>query len=304
MSKSNKKACIIAVILIIVGMTIFVGAMASAGWDFRKLNTQDYKTNTYEIEKDFEKIKIEVDTSNIEFVLSDNKECSVVCYETEEIRHSVGVENNTLIIKTVDSRKWYEHIGIFIESPKVKIYLPQNEFEAIEIETDTGDISMENLVVNSNIEIETDTGDISVKSITVNNNIEIETDTGDIFANNITVNNKIDISTDTGDASLQYIFCKDLYFESSTADIFLKKVIMSKGVFIETDTGDVVFDECDAEQISVETSTGDVTGTLLTDKIFVTKTSTGDIDVPSTTSGGKCEIKTSTGDIQIDISAK
>ena len=53
--------------------------------------------------------------------------------------------------------------------------------------------------------------------------------------------------------------------------------------------------------IMVKTSTGNVKGTLLSDKIFVTDTSTGRVSVPKTTSGGKCEITTSTGDIEIEL---
>ena len=53
--------------------------------------------------------------------------------------------------------------------------------------------------------------------------------------------------------------------------------------------------------IPVKTSTGDVTGNLRTEKVFVTKTSTGDVRVPNTASGGKCTITTSTGDIRITV---
>ena len=51
----------------------------------------------------------------------------------------------------------------------------------------------------------------------------------------------------------------------------------------------------------VETDTGDVTGSLLSDKVFITKSDTGSIDVPKTVTGGKCEITTDTGDIKIEI---
>ena len=61
------------------------------------------------------------------------------------------------------------------------------------------------------------------------------------------------------------------------------------------------FDGCDAAEITVKTGTGDVTGTLLSDKVFLTETGTGRIDVPKSTVGGRCEINTDTGDIKIDI---
>ena len=68
-----------------------------------------------------------------------------------------------------------------------------------------------------------------------------------------------------------------------------------------TSTGDVTFRASDAKSIKVETSTGDVTGSLLTGKAFTTKTSTGDINVPSNSGTDTCDIRTSTGDIEITI---
>ena len=70
---------------------------------------------------------------------------------------------------------------------------------------------------------------------------------------------------------------------------------------MERDTGDITFDKCDASDIYIKTSTGDVKGTLLTEKVFYTQTSTGNIDVPKTVNGGRCEITTSTGNIKINI---
>lgn len=63
----------------------------------------------------------------------------------------------------------------------------------------------------------------------------------------------------------------------------------------------MLFDGSDAAEIYVRTSTGSVKGTLLSEKVFITETSTGSVSVPKTVTGGKCEIRTSTGDIQIEI---
>ena len=81
----------------------------------------------------------------------------------------------------------------------------------------------------------------------------------------------------------------------------LKDVLASVDFSIQTSTGDVSLDRCDAQSIKIETSTGDVRGNLKSEKIFFTHTSTGKVNVPKTTSGGTCEITTSTGDIEIDI---
>ena len=110
----------------------------------------------------------------------------------------------------------------------------------------------------------------------------------------------IDIRCSTGDVNISSINCDDLEIKLSTGDITLKNVVAAD-FDIESSTGEVRFDGCDAGDISVKTSTGDVTGTLLTDKVFSADTSTGEINVPKSKTGGRCEIKTSTGDIFIEI---
>ncbi len=70
---------------------------------------------------------------------------------------------------------------------------------------------------------------------------------------------------------------------------------------IDLSTGDIRLEAIEAGGLDLTTDTGDITGTLLSDKVFLTETSTGRISVPKTTTGGKCELKTSTGDIKIDV---
>ena len=89
--------------------------------------------------------------------------------------------------------------------------------------------------------------------------------------------------------------------DGSTGDLVLKNVIASEKFSIERSTGDVKFEAADASEIFVETSTGDVCGSLMSEKFFITESDTGSSDVPQTLSGGKCEVKTSTGDIKITV---
>ena len=81
----------------------------------------------------------------------------------------------------------------------------------------------------------------------------------------------------------------------------MTNVIAAEEFHLERDTGNIEFNGCDAETIYAKTTTGDVRGTLLSEKVFITETDTGNIDVPKTIAGGKCEITTDTGDINIKI---
>ena len=125
--------------------------------------------------------------------------------------------------------------------------------------------------------------------------------TGDIRVNSAAVGADIGIKTNTGNVKLTDTFCSDILAETDTGNITFKNVEAAGGISARSDTGNVGFEDSDAENIIVKTSTGNVTGTLLSEKVFVTKTSVGKVSVPRTVSGGKCEITTSTGDIRIDI---
>lgn len=261
MKKSVKIWLVVAAVLTVVGITLFAGVLAGNNWDFSRFSTDRFETNTYQVTESFESISISVDTTKINFVLTDEDTCSIVCRESEKVKHSVAVQNGTLMIETVDSRKWYDHIGIFVDSPQMTVYLPKTAYTSLFIETDTGDIK--------------------ITSVTVSNDIDIETDTGNVV--------------------LETVTCAVLDAESDTGDISLKNATATERLSIETQTGNVIFDHSDAGQIFVGTSTGDVTGSLLSEKVFITQTATGKVNVPKTTSGGECQITTDTGDIKITI---
>ena len=109
------------------------------------------------------------------------------------------------------------------------------------------------------------------------------------------------IGVSTGEASVTDVSCNQFASQGNTGDICLKNVRAAGKCSVERSTGDVRFDGCDANSLFVKTDTGDVSGTLLSEKVFVTQTDTGRVQVPKTTAGGLCEITTDTGDIKITL---
>lgn len=319
MSGTTKPWLIIAASLTALGLILFAGSMTAYGWDFSRLSTVKYETNTYEVRGSFDHIAIEADTAKIELAPSPDGTCRVVCFEAEKVKHTAGVQNGTLMIGALDTRKWYDHIGIFFGSPKVTVYLPRSEYASLSIGTDTGDIAIPKDFAFEDLSIKSDTADVDC-SASVSNVMEIALSTGDMkidgaSAQRIRLSTKtggirmdslssagsIDIETDTGDVRLADVTCENLTVESDTGTISLKNVVADGSFSIESDTGDVRLENSDAAQLSIETDTGDVTGTLLSEKVFIADTSTSRVSVPKTVTGGRCEITTSTGDIRIDI---
>lgn len=319
MSKTGKVWLMIASILVVLGLAIFAGVMFAYDWDFSKLSTVSYETNTYEISETFDSMSIYVDTTEITFALTDEEACRIVCHESEKVTHSPTVQNGVLIIRTVDTRKWIDYIGIFYESPQMTVYLPKDKYVDLLIETDTGDVripkdlSFATLKIESDtadvdclasvseaVKVETDTGNIRLDGITAGK-VTLSTETGNITLHSTTVNGNVEAETDTGEVKLTDVLCSDLQVTSNTGNVDLRNVVASGRFSIKTDTGDVRFDSSDAKEIVVETDTGDVKGSLLTDKVFIAKSDRGRIDVPKTTIGGMCAITTETGDIRIEI---
>ena len=316
---SKKTGLVIATSLVTIGLIMFVAVMATCNWDFSELSTEKYETNTYELEERFSNISVDTDTSDILFVPTEGEICKVVCYENENVKHSVAVQNGTLIINVVDEREWYEYIGLNLNTPKVTVYLPETDYSSLLIKGSTGDIEIQKTLRFLNIDISTSTGAVrsfasdsasikiktSTGSILVENTssgtLELHVSTGEVNICNVACERDVNISVSTGKASITNVKCKNLYSTGDTGDIFLKDVIATESFSIERSTGDVTFINCDAAEISVVTDTGDVTGSLLTEKIFITQTDTGKIDVPRSTDGGKCDIQTDTGDISIRI---
>ena len=319
MNKVLKKWLIIAITLIVVGLISFCMVMYMFNWNFKKLSTLKYENNIYEINESFNSITIDADATDIVLAMSDDETIKVECYEPKKAKHSVTVENNTLIIKENQDNAWYDNIGISFDTPKITVYLLKTDYETLAINNSTGDIEIPKdfKFINADIllstghvnfystvidllKIKASTGSICVKNVTVGS-LDLKLTTGTTTLTEINCENDVSINASTGKTYLSNVRCKNLTSGADTGDINLSEVNVTEKLYITGSTGDVDLERSDASEIFIETDTGDVEGSLLTDKIFIVNTDTGDIDVPKTTTGGKCEITTDTGDIEISI---
>lgn len=300
MSRTAKIWLIIAGICVILGPALIIGATAAAGGG-NLFNAQKYETVTHEIGSTFDQIAVDTDITDVTIATANEKQCRVECSEPEKMKHTAEVENGTLVIRSSDSRQWYEHLFSFAShSPKVVIYLPQSAYASLQIDTHTGDVTIPSGFTFDTLTVNNNTGDVEC-SASVTKTLTVKEDTGDISLSCPNAG-ELDITASTGDIDVTSAKVKGtVSVKSSTGDITLTDTVAEKKFQIESSTGDVGFKGCDAADIKVKTSTGDVTGTLLSDKIFVTDTSTGDVKVPQMSSGGRCDISTSTGDILIQI---
>ena len=316
--KNFKIWFIIATIIIAIGGITFVIGMSCLNWDFTKLSTQKTVTNTYEITQNYHSIYINSDTADISFEVAQDEKTKVVCYEQEKLNHTVTVENGVLSISIVDERQWYEYVNIGFSSQSITVYLPIKDYATLSIKSSTSDVDIGKDFAFENADISISTGDVDYNAKT-SEVLKISTSTGDIKASGIDAKTitlsagtgsislsassceNLTVGVSTGNVNLVDISCEILTSSGSTGDLSLRNVIATQKFNLERETGDIKFDGCDAGEIQAKTITGNVSGTLLTEKIFIVETSTGEKDYPHSTSGGICHITTSTGDIKISI---
>ena len=318
MGKSGKWI-ITAIVLLVTGIVICGVSFGVLGFDLGKLSTVTYVTNTYDVSEKFQNISIDGDTENIKFVFSEEGKCRVVCFEEENDLHTVRVEDQTLTIEKKDRKGFWWNVSIATESPSITVYLPEKVYKELSIESDTGDVeipkefSFDTINVNldtgdmsclasaeGDIRVRTDTGHITIADVTASGML-LSSDTGKMELSDVKISGDLEIQEHTGKVVLENVKCRNFTSDGDTGSLVMTNVTASGEFNLERNTGDIEFHGCDAETIYVETDTGDVTGTLLTDKVFITETDTGSVDVPKSVSGGRCEISTDTGDIRIEI---
>lgn len=320
MTRTAKFFLILAICLILIGCAVFGAAMAMQDWDFSKLNNHHFETNTHEITESFGAILVDTDTAYVEVLPSEDGSCRVVCREEAKAKHTLSVQQGVLRVELTDNREWFNHINIgWGTSPKITVYLPNTEYTSLTVRTDTGYVKIDKAFRFEKLEARTKTGAIEcyasctgkmrlaattglvlVKNASVGL-LTVTTSTGVVKVQSVSCAGDALINVSTGDMLLTDFSCQSLSSTGSTGDAELKRVVASGKISLERSTGDVDLERCDAAELLIKTDTGDVEGTLLTDKIFITETDTGEIDVPKTTTGGRCEITTDTGDIDIDI---
>ena len=310
---------ITAGVLTVLGAILLGGVMTVAKWDFTRLSTAKYETNEYTITEEYQSVRVVSKTADVTFVPSKDGATTVRCVEESRVRHTVSVTDTTLTVEVDDTRKWYHYIGIDFGRPHITVFLPADTYDTLTVETDTGDVNIPpdftfasakvtgytgdvtyNAPATGDVSIQTTTGAIEVQNVTVGH-LSLAVSTGRVSVAGVACREDVTVKVSTGKVTLTDLTCRNLTSEGSTGDMFLENVIAGDTLTVERNTGDVLLTRSNAASLRIATTTGDVKGSLLSDKVFITATDTGRIDVPKTTTGGRCEIVTDTGDIRITI---
>ena len=314
--------------------------------------------STHYENRDFDRIRIDALSADVELIPSEDGKCRIITTDHKDVEYTVHVVEDTLTIRAIDNRAWYQHLSIGSTANRsVQIYLPAKDFKSLSVDVTTGDVSIpRDFTFSGNVELssnsgdltllaavegdtslETTTGDITVegkhktvtasattgdvtfrhvdaKELTVSvttGSIHVQkavavavtavAGTGDVILEDVITDDVLRVTTTTGDQDLRRVRCGGLSLRAGSGDITLTESVALGHGDVEVTTGEVTFVRSDAVTLSVRCTTGSVKGTLLTPKIFAAFSTSGSIDVPKSTEGGLCEIKTTSGSIRITV---
>ena len=335
MKKSEKSWLIFASVLILVGLSLGITVMSIYDWDFSKLSTMEYATNTYEIHEKFENISVETDDADILFVPASDGICRVECFDAKKVNYSVTAVNNTLMIQNSYDIVTWKDFAIQGKMPKVTVYLPENDYKDLRIVGSTGDVeipkdfrfaSMDIHISTGNVRcsasgsefqnIRTSTGSIELYEVQTDA-VKLSVTTGELKLTDVTCYGELSLNVSTGKSTLQEVRCasfrsegstgsfsadelevrEDLTLSRSTGKVELKNS-RAKNLSLTTRTGDVTLDSCAAQEATIQTTTGDVDASFTEPMSFHTETHTGKVTA-SNTVGKPCYVSTDTGDISL-----
>ena len=320
MNRTKKILLVVAISCIFVGLLLCFGGFAAMGFELAGLNSLTFESHTYTVEAPFAGLFIDVAEGDVHLFPSEDGSCKVVCRESVQIDHTVRVADGTLTVERVDHRKWYEHIiGIRWGRMAVDVYLPESAYASLSATTLSGDVEIPANFSFVDAKVQSTSGDVrflasvenelSVKTVSGNLSVRdvapkslyAQSTSGDMTIASVRVEGELKLKAVSGDIRFSQVDCGSLEAETTSGEVDASALRASGELRIKTVSGDVDLRGCDGDALWIKTTSGDVSGRLLTEKRFVTNTTSGRVRVPNSASGGSCEVTTVSGDIAFSI---
>ena len=332
-----KKALIIALICFIVG-AVLIGV----AWVF--LNPADKNTvkdSVYEYDIDELPTQINIITINsrVELRSIEGDEWKVACMDKEKLYHTVEFVDGVLTVKQIDTRQWYENIGILnnFQNLSVIVYLPAQAYESLSIHSTSGSIKVQEGFTFSNASLQNTSGSIfcisrvagalNVKntsgSIKVSGNVGSDliakNTSGSIFVDgkvegDMTVKNTsgsihviggvggaLEVACGSGRIEIANATPTRATVKNTSGGIYLENVVCKESCTVENTSGGIELQRCDAMTFDVTTVSGGIRASILTAKSFDCRSTSGSVKVPNDGNGGTFKARSTSGSIKITI---
>lgn len=310
MNKGTKIALIVALCCIGLGLVLFLFGLSMVGFDgfdFDSLrngsvDTTNSVVKTASVSETFSNIEIADVECDLFILPSADGSCHVEYTDSDLYIHEIEVKGDTLTISREDIGSWEDHIFVMWgDNTYVKVYLPADTYEDLDLSTVSGDIHVERGFTFANMDAASTSGNIGLFS-QVEKSVDISTTSGSIEISSAG-SEEMSLNCVSGDISLEDMDVGDLSASTTSGDITLDRVLIAGMMDLDTASGDIELEEVDSESANCSTGSGDISGDILKAKDFRADTGSGEIRVPrSDPNAGIWDLSTGSGDIHLNIS--
>lgn len=160
MRRSKKIVILAACAFIVVGFVMALSALVMLRFDLTKLNTLDYHIVSYPVQTSFSAIRVDVTDCDVQLLPSQNGTCWVECPESKTSGYTVEVQQDTLTVSQNETRTWYDHMGIYLGPVELTIYLPQDQYDRLSVDSLSGTVTVPDNVSFDNLQVYTTSGSV------------------------------------------------------------------------------------------------------------------------------------------------
>lgn len=229
-----------------------------------------------DIAEPFEDVSIHCVSCDVAVSVGGAETCAVEYRGSSRRACTAEVKNGVLQIEEKFAHRLSIRNLFGTRNAKLTVFLPQGQYDALELRTVSGDVELEDGGLFRGVQITTVSGDMDLAGAG-----------GDVTLESVSGNMKLR----DGSAG-------DLTVGTTSGDVAVTGVDVAGQAELRTVSGDVTLLDTDASSLSIRTTSGDVHTALQTAKEYVAHTTSGEVAIAANTVGaGRCEIATVSGDI-------
>lgn len=244
---TKKKFCkiftITGILLLLIGLILFVSGMSFAGWDFSRLSTAVYEQENYTAKQQITALDISYNNAQVRLVCDQNAQNVTISYPICKDR-ATGASAKVNIFEQDGALHIKEEPRLVLinwqfETPTLTVTLPEKTLTTLVVNTQNGNITAENILIEKDAEFITQNGEIHVSQISASD-LSLKTDAGGIFLRTVECKT-LKAETDLGSVRLNGTLTADLAeFTSELGDIDLSEgIVKANDIRLSTELGNI-----------------------------------------------------------------
>ena len=217
MNQREKGAIKIALVLIGIGALIFCGALASSGFNPLELSrsVSGYEQRSAQFVGPFSRVSIEDVDANVRILPTKDARCTVYYDETDRSGYHLNIQDDALVI--AHERSWLDSFGIIMSAPKLTVYLPEAQYDAVDVRVVSGSIQIEGLDIKE-MDLATTSGKIQLSDANVTGEVALKTISGGIKVEALRAGS-LTAKTTSGGIRLDDVDAEELELHSTSGSI-------------------------------------------------------------------------------------